>query len=213
MQILLTLKKLLIIDAVTVAVLFMAAVVPNYYINYQVYVSLIDSLADFEWFIFLGILAAGALVSALFACIKFKNISYKPRFLGANVFFNLAFLLFISYHGTLAILSARREYEVLLSEYKIKAESDIKNGVIVYETAGLPISLSPTEQIKEDKIDSLMKTYGIESRNVGCMVTAPLLKAQSEYEQLTAPFLDRRNGPGWKYRMELQIKNIRKGKF
>jgi hypothetical protein len=213
LQILLTLKKLLIIDAVTVAVLFMAAVVPNYYINYQVYVSLIDSLADFEWFIFLGILAAGALVCALFACIKFKNISYKRRFLGANVFFNLAFLLFISYHGTLAILSAKKEYEVLLSEYKIKAESDMKNGVIVYETAGLPISLSPTEQMKEDKIDSLMRTYGLESRNMGCMVTAPLLKAQSEYEQLTAPFLDRRNGAGWKHRMELQIENIRKENF
>ena len=183
---------MLIIDAVTVAVLFMAAVVPKYYINYQVYVSLIDSLADFEWFIFLGILAAGALVSALFACIKFKNISYKRRFLGANVFVNLAFLLFISYHGTLAILNAEREYEALLSEYKIKAESDIKNGLIVYETAGLSISSGLVEQIKEDKIDSLMRTYGIESRNIGCMVTAPLLKAQSEYEQLTAPFLDRR---------------------
>lgn len=177
------------------------------------YAGLIDSLTGFEWILFLGILAAGVLVSALFACIKFKDISYKRRLLGINVFFNLMFLLFISYHGTLAILSARREYEVLLSEYKIKAESDIKNGVIVYETAGLPISLSPTEQIKEDKIDSLMRTYGLESRNTGCMVTAPLLKAQSEYEQLTAPFLDRRNGPGWKYRMELQIESIRKGHF
>jgi hypothetical protein len=178
-----------------------------------VYVSLIDSLADFEWFIFLGILAAGALVCALFACIKFKNISYKRRFLGANVFSNLAFLLFISYHGTLAIVHAEREYEALLSEYKIKAESDIKNGLIVYETAGLSISSGLVEQIKEDKIDSLMRTYGTESRNIGCMVTAPLLKAQSEYEQLTAPFLDRRNGPGWKHRMELQIENIRMGKF
>ena len=193
--------------------LFIAAVAPDYYLNYQVYVGLIDSLTGFEWTLFLGILAAGALVSALFAYIKFKDISYKRRLLGINVFFNLIFLLFISYHGTLAILTARREYEVLLSEYKIKAESDIKNGVIVYETTGLPISLSPTEQIKEDKIDSLMRTYGVESRNTGCMVTAPLLKAQSEYEQLTAPFLDQRNGPGWKYRMELQIENLRKGKF
>jgi hypothetical protein len=53
----------------------------------------------------------------------------------------------------------------------------------------------------------------LESRNIGCMVTAPLLKAQSEYEQLTAPFLDRRNGPGWKHRMELQIENIRMDYF
>lgn len=204
---------MLTINVVTVAVLFVAAVVPSYYINYNVYVSVMDLLAGFEWLTFLGILAAGALVSALFACIKFKNIPYKRRFLGADIFFNLAFLLFISYQGTLAILSAKNEYEVLLSEYKIKAESDIKNGLIVYETAGLQIASGPAEQMKEDKIDSLMRTYGLESRSIGCMVTAPLLKAQSEYEKLTRPFLDRRNGPGWKHRMKLQIENIRKGQF
>ncbi|WP_143061689.1 hypothetical protein [Dyadobacter sp. SG02] len=206
-------KKLLRINAVMVAVLFMVAVVPNYYINYQVYVSVMDSLAGFEWLTFLGILTAGALVSALFACIKFKNISYKRRFLGASFLFNLAFFLFISYHGTLAVLSAKRQSDALLSEYKTKAESDMKNGLIVYETAGLPISSGRAEQIKGHKIDSLMKTYGLESRNTGCMVTAPLLKAQSEYERLTEPFLDLRNGPGWKHRMKLQIENIRKGQF
>lgn len=58
-----------------------------------------------------------------------------------------------------------------------------------------------------------MKTYGLESRNIGCMGTAPLLKVQSEYEQLTAPYLDRRNGSGWKHRMDIQIENIRKDQF
>jgi hypothetical protein len=58
-----------------------------------------------------------------------------------------------------------------------------------------------------------MKKYGLENRNIGCMITAPLLKAQSEYEQLTAPFLDRRNGPGWKRRMDAEIESIRKDQF
>jgi hypothetical protein len=209
-KILLTVKKLLILNAVTLTVLLIAIVAPGYYINKEVYASLSDSLAGLEWLTFLGILAGGALLSALFASVKLKKTSYKHRFLGTNIIFNLAFLLFISYHGTLAIFSARREYELLLSEYKIKAESDIKNGLIVYETVGLPISLGPTEQMKEGKIDSLMKTYGLESRNIGCMVTAPLLKAQSEYEQLTARYLDQRNGPGWKHRMDIQIENIKK---
>jgi hypothetical protein len=170
-------------------------------------------LANFEWLTFLGILAGGAVLSAFFACIKLKNISYTRRFLGINIFLNTAFLLFISYHATLAFLSAKREYEALLSEYKIKAESDIKNGLIAYETAGLQISSSPAEQIKLDKIDSLMRTYGLESQNIGCMITGPLLKAQAEYEQLTTPYLDRRNGPGWRRRMSMQIENIRKEKL
>lgn len=146
-QILLTLKKFVIINVVTLTLLFIAVVGPDYYINYEVYVSLMDSFAGFEWLTFFGILSGGILLAALFACIKLKNTSYTHRFLGTNIFFNMAFLLFISYHGTLAILSAQREYEVLLSEYKIKAESDIRNGLIVYETVRLPISLGPAEQM------------------------------------------------------------------
>ncbi len=125
----------------------------------------------------------------------------------------MAFLFFISYHATLAILSAKREYEVLLSEYRRKAESDIKNGLIAYETAGMPILLDSVVQAREDKIDSLRRSYGLATRNMGCLITAPLLKAQDEYKLLTAPYLNRRNGLGWQQRMDEQIKSIRKGQF
>ncbi|KAA0993520.1 FEKKY domain-containing protein [Dyadobacter aurulentus] len=206
-------KKLLIINVVILAVLLIAVVAPDYYINYEVYVNLMDSLASFEWLTLLGILSGGALLSAFFAGIKPNKIPYTSRFLKINIAFNTAFLLLILYYAALAVLSAKREYEELLSEYKIKAVSDIKNGLIVYETFGFPIVLDSADRAQIAKIDSLRRSYGLESRNIGCMMTAPLLRAQSEYEKLTAPYLDRRNGPGWKQRMDTQIANIRKGQF
>jgi hypothetical protein len=36
------------------------------------------------------------------------------------------------------------------------------------------------------------------------------LRAQSEYEVLTEPYLDQRNGKDWKRRMNKQIEEIRK---
>jgi len=81
--------------------------------------------------------------------------------------------------------------------------------LIVYETAGFPVPLDSLAQIKQDKIDNLRRTYGIVTKNIGCLITGPLLRAQSDYEVVTQSYLDRRNGTGWKHRMNQQIEEIR----
>ncbi|TDE14792.1 FEKKY domain-containing protein [Dyadobacter psychrotolerans] len=202
-------KKLLIINTVIILLLFIAANLPDYYSNNQLSNSLIDSFIHFEWLIFSGILMAGVLLASFLGCIPFKKIPYKHRFLRVNIFIDIVFLLFLAYTGALAMLDAKKEMDVLLVEYRIKAESDIKNGLITYETAGLPWLLDSAAEARDKKVDSIMLTYGIARRNAGCIVSGPLLRAQSYYEQLTASYLDQRNGPAWEHRMNRQIDKVR----
>ncbi|TLV00392.1 hypothetical protein FEN17_12940 [Dyadobacter luticola] len=190
--------------------LFAAATLPDYYINSPSYFNFADSIRNFDWLIFAGILVAGIILSGLLALIPLKNMRYFLRLLSVDIFVNTAVLLFIMYHGISSIVKYQREYEALSLKYKSRAESDIKNGVIIYETAGFQIGLDPAQQAKEDKIDSLRRTYGITYNNTGCMITSVELRAQSDYEQLTEPYLDRRNGAGWRDRMNLEIEKIRK---
>jgi hypothetical protein len=201
--------KLLVINAVTLLTLLIAVILPDYYINSPVYVDFTQSLAGFEWLIFAAILLAGIILSGILASIKFKNLAYLHRFQVINILLDIAFLIFISYHGIMAIVAAQREYELLSSEYIIKAKSDMKRGLIIYETAGFPVVGDSAAQAKDAKIDSLMRTYGLAHNNIGCVVTAPLLRAQSDYKVLTASYLEKRNGPGWKHRMDKQIEQIR----
>jgi hypothetical protein len=81
--------------------------------------------------------------------------------------------------------------------------------LIIHETIGFPIPDS-AGQVEEDQIDSLMNTYGLARRNMGCMGSGALWRAQSDYEALTEPYLDQRNGKDWKRRMNKQIEEIRK---
>ena len=206
-------KRLQLVNVIILLALFCAVILPDYYMNSSSYVSITDSLDRSSWMIFVGILAAAALLSALLAFIPLKRFSYLHRLLGVNTLFNTAFLLFISYYGIGEVVDFQREYEVLSLQYKARAESDIRNEHIIYETAGFQIPSDSVEQAKEDKIDSLWRAYGIEYSNTGCMISAPLSKAQSDYEQIVELYLNKRNGAGWRDRINLQIEKIRDDKF
>lgn len=201
-------KKLLLFNVAVVFGLFLASVLPSYYINYPVYYSFINAFEQFEWTLFVGILIAGVLLSGVLGYYKSKSIPYPQRFLMINILLDIILLIFISIHDILVALDAKTEYEALSLKYKLKAKSDIKNDLIIYETFGFPVSLDSAHET-EEKVDSLVRTYGITHNNIGCVITGPLLKAQSDYNALTEPYLDIRNGEGWKNRMQQQITQIR----
>ena len=204
-------SRLILLNAAVLLMLLCAVVMPEYSINYSLHFSLINFLARFEWLIFTGIIFAGILVSVLLALVSIEKIPYVHRLLSVDAFINTGFLFFVSYHGISTIIDFQEEYEVLSLKYKAMAESDIRNGVIIYETAGFEISLDSVQELKVAKIDSLSRTYGITYHNTGCMTSAPMLRAQRDYEQLAESYLDRRNGAGWRDRMNMQIEKIKAG--
>src|SRR5687768_1796785 len=111
-------KRMQLVNAIILLALFCAVVLPDYYMNSSSYVSISDSLDRSSWMIFVGILAAGALLSALLAFIPLKKISYLYRLLGVNALFNTALLLLISYHGIREVMDFQKEYGVLSLQYK-----------------------------------------------------------------------------------------------
>jgi hypothetical protein len=96
-----------------------------------------------------------------------------------------------------------------LTEYKEKAAADIKNGFIELEYAG-GLELPNEQELRmQSAIDSVRKVYGFSYKNSGCIISSELIMAQEEYERLTKPFLNKRNGPGWEKRMEQQMEEVR----
>lgn len=200
-------KKLLLLNVVVLLVIFLVSVLPDYYVNYPVYYSFMNTIEQFQWTPIVYILIAGVLLSGALGYYKFKSAPYLHRFLTINILLDITFLLAISFEGTVVVLKTRAEYESISSQYKAKAKSDIRNGLIIYESMGFPMSMD--SKIQEDKIDSIMGTYGIAYNFGGCVITGPLLKAQSDYKTITESYLDKRNGKGWRERMNRQIAEIR----
>jgi len=110
---------------------------------------------------------------------------------------------------TLTYQQNKSELVKLITESREKAAADIKNGFIELEyVGGLEI---PNEQElrMRSALDSVRKLYGFSYKNSGCIISSDLIMAQEEYERLTRPYLDKRNGSGWEKRMEQQIEEVR----
>lgn len=155
--------------------------------------------------IYLGLVVGAFALSFL----PLKNYSRKRKaaiFLAA---LQSIFLSFFMFKMIDAYRDNKKDFNNLLAEYQSKADADIKSGFIEIDYAGGLELPSLQEQKMRAEIDSIRRTYGLLYRNSGCIVSAALIKAQEEYERLTKPYLDKRNGLGWEMRMEQQIEEVR----
>jgi hypothetical protein len=96
-----------------------------------------------------------------------------------------------------------------MTEFRRKADADIKSGFINLEYAGGLEFPDSRELMIRTEIDSIRRLYGFSYSNSGCIVSSDLILAQAEYEKRTKPFLDKRNGRGWEKKMELAIESGR----
>lgn len=99
----------------------------------------------------------------------------------------------------------------IISQFRKDAENDIKNDDI--KTFGFGFPLPPknkNQEIVKTKTDSILKIYGISVKNLGCTIMPELTKAKKEYEKITEKYLTKRNGKGWRVKMENEIRKINK---
>ncbi|MEN9337250.1 MAG: hypothetical protein RLZZ500_2237 [Bacteroidota bacterium] len=99
----------------------------------------------------------------------------------------------------------------LILEFKKDAENDIKNDDV--KTFGFGLSLpskNEAQEIEKVKTDSILKVYGLTAKNLGCTIMPELTKATKEYEKITEVYLTKRNGKGWRMKMENEIRKINK---
>ena len=99
----------------------------------------------------------------------------------------------------------------ILTQFRKDAENDIKNDDVKTFGFGLPLPpKNKNQEIVKVKTDSILKIYGISLKNLGCTIIPELTKATEEYEKITEVYLTKRNGKGWRIKMENEIRKINK---
>ncbi|HEU4633787.1 MAG TPA: hypothetical protein VFS22_07380 [Flavisolibacter sp.] len=201
----------LVIINIVFLLLILSAFIPGYYfIQYPDDFTFTNYIRHAEWRSLGFVLLALVVASALLSGIALREHKPRRRFLIFLAAFQLFFFLFLACRMLDTYVRNKKEFDGLITEYRKKAESDIRTGFIVIDYAGgLELPGSETEQKMQKEMDSVRKTFGLAYRNSGCIVLPALLKAQKEYIRLTKPFLNKRNGANWEEKMEKGIQAIR----
>ena len=120
------------------------------------------------------------------------------------------FALFFPFKNRTEIENENFADEILI-QFRNDAENDRRNDDVKWFSFGLPLPpKNKSQEIVKLKTDSILKIYGISIKNLGCTIMPDLTKATEEYEKITEGYLTKRNGKGWRVKMENEIRKINK---
>ena len=99
------------------------------------------------------------------------------------------------------------------------ANEDIKVDSVKYFTAGLPFirpvivgskdtTFVDSIEIKRQKLKDIYKKYGLYEMNLGCVIDKQTSIVERKYKKITNPYLEKRNGKGWKEKMNKEIEKL-----
>jgi len=201
-------KKLITINLTIVLLVTAAYILQYYFINYPVQFDLWYIVKECQLQYLPFFFAITALVSYLVSSLNFKKLSFKGKFLRVFPFLNsliLAFFVFISFT---AFIKNKKDLNALEKHYVQEAEKDIRKDQVVIRNVGFIVPAYDEKTVH--LINSIYQKYGIVSKNTGCIIDAMDTKAQEKYNELTDPYLEKRNGNNWKQRMEKEIDDVEK---
>ncbi len=202
-------RRLIIINSILSFLLLAVFILGYYFLEYPDDFDISRYIRNAEWKPFAQTVFALVIAAIALSFLPVKNHSQKRK---ATILFAALQGLFLSllvFKMVATYKQNKKEFDDLVYQYKEKADADIKSGFIVIDYAGGLELPDEREQEMHEKIDSVRRTYGLSYRNSGCILSAALVKAQEEYERLTKPYLNKRNGPDWEERMNEQIEAIR----
>ncbi|WP_157456437.1 FEKKY domain-containing protein [Chryseobacterium hispalense] len=205
-------KKLLVINIVVVLLLILAHTLGGYLIIYPMKSDVWTVVSESRPHYILVALALFAVIAWLISHLKIKNVKPKNKFLLVYTILCGILLCYIIYFDADTYISTRKAIIKAENEYIQQAKEDIKKDNIIYRFAGgLPI---PEYDLKtRNKIDSIRKKFGISYFNTGCTVDVIDIEGQQKYEETVKPYLEKRNGKGWKEKMNKEIENLKKVKL
>lgn len=117
----------------------------------------------------------------------------------------------MSANGISRFIQNKNSYDEILTEFRKDAENDIRNDDVKTFGFGLPLPpKNKAQAIEKTKTDSILKIYGLKVKNLGCTIMPELTKASEEYKKITEVYLTKRNGKGWRLKMENEIRKVKK---
>ncbi|WP_223607081.1 hypothetical protein [Chryseobacterium sp. OSA05B] len=204
-------KKLIIINVAVILLVAAVYIFGYYFLNYPAELDVWEMLKECQLQYLPAVFVVTALASYLVSSLDFKKLNFKSKFLSVFPFLNTLALAFFIYIAAESFIKNKKELTKQENYYIREAQKDIKKDQIVMRYAG-GFFLQIDDQTKIRKTDSIRKKYGIISQNTGCTIDPIDRKAQEKYSELTAPYLEKRNGKGWKERMKKDmdgLKNIK----
>ena len=150
-----------------------------------------------------------AIFSAVLSLIKIKNLKFATKFNNVFLSLNCLFLLYLIYNCTELYLATKSELTQRENELIKKAKRDIKEDKVTYEYAG-GLQIPMYSQKNENRIDNIRKKYGLKYKNTGCIVDLIEIQAQEKYSETVKPYLEKRNGKNWEYKMQIEIDRIKR---
>lgn len=202
-------KKLLSSSSIILILTLLSQISGNYLINYPMKFYWSNILENTGWttlFIILGLIA---LVSWLISNLTIRNINPVNKFLLVFSIICGLFLCFINLYSLNIFFKTKKEIAIVKERYSQQVKKDIKNDRIVFQYAG-GLAIPEYDERTYQKIDSIRKNYGFEIKNTGCQVDFIEIEGQQKYEEIANVYLDKRNGKGWKKRMDNEITLLKK---
>ena len=204
-------KKLLITNAILLLLVLCVFISGYYFFSYHEDIRLTRLVKEAEWLEFSRVILIAFTISAGLAVIPVRRYRYVYRFLLVWTGLNFLLLSVLVVRVFQSWSESNIYIEKLVLEYRKKAEEDMRSGLIEIEYVGGLELVDPDLKVvrMNDEIDSLRRSYGFVYRNSGCVYSKELIKAQEKYVDITKPYLDKRNGPGWESKLEKQIEQIK----
>ncbi|WP_054511282.1 hypothetical protein [Chryseobacterium sp. ERMR1:04] len=202
-------KKLIYINITVLILIFTLYVLGYALINYPMRFDILYLIKEYGLGVLLIIVCGITLVSYLISSLEIKKLSFRFKFLRVFLILNSLLLFGIAFITTKEFLEKRKLFIERENEYIQQAKQDIKNDHIVFKFAGGFEVPNYNEDVYK-KVDSIQKNYGVEYKNTGCIIDPVESNAQEKYKETVMPYLERRNGKGWKTKMDGEIEKMKK---
>ncbi|MBO9595187.1 MAG: hypothetical protein J7599_19945 [Niabella sp.] len=192
-------KRAICLTLIT-ALLMCALIICSYYVfSYPLSFDIAYLVKQVEWHPLFLLYLALLLFAFTLAFIISRKRSFILIFLKTASILQCMAALFFVVLGLTGIYKTHQQYKEIIRETKKRAESDIKKDSVTFIFYGLPIYDS-----NDLKKDSIQARYGIYT-SFYCTLAPIEEKADAYYKQLTADYLNKRNGRGWKQRMQKEL--------
>ncbi|ANH80871.1 hypothetical protein A8C56_07665 [Niabella ginsenosidivorans] len=177
-----------------------AIIISSYYaFNYPQTFKITALIKQAEWKPLLLLYLALLLLALTLAFAISRKGVFTKTFLKAVCILQSAAILFFIIYGLIVLYKINQQYGELIRATEKRAENDIKRDAVTFISDGLPLYDSI-----DLKRDSIMERYGIHTAFY-CTIDNSSEKYNAYYKQLTKAYLNKRNGKGWKERMQKEL--------